>query len=312
MRYILESNSATLINKTIEEIKTTLNIESDSVFYYDYDDTNVMTNVIGQYLSSSIFEDKKLIVIRNFNALTRKTKPLKAVVKKLDEIFTNDSENVIIFTGEKINEGNAYLAANKEAFKLIKLASPLGKELNAFVSNYFDKNQIEFDHASVQRIIDMTEGDFDHIVQELGKLKILGDKVTVETLERIVFDKQGESIFELVDSIFLKDIKKVSWLIDKMRVQDIEVHLIIQLLITDLSFMSAIKKLEETMTTNEILSTLKINPYRFRKIMEKANRYSKEEINILLNNIIHIEKMFKSNSVSEQHDLFKSKLISVI
>lgn len=311
MKYLIKSDSYTLVYKVLEELIKKHKITRESVYYIDYESNDSLNKTISEYLSSSLFEESKLIFLNNIDFFSKKEKPKWDILKKILELFKNKTDNIIVFHSQKLNKKNLFFEEWKDEIKLIEMESPKGKQLEDFVLDFFKKNNSSYKNNVVKKIIEMTEGDFDHLISEINKLILLEEEIDIKLLEKVLLDKKGESIFSLVDAVFLRDIKKIITMIDKLKVQDIGAFLILQMLIMDLTFMIAVKKLEATMTTQEILNLLKLNPYRFKKIIQKSNKYEIEEMNDFLDKLISLEKMIKSNSPTDQYKILKAKIISI-
>lgn len=286
-------------------------IERESIYYIDYEDSNSLVKVVTEYLSSSLFEKSKLIFLRNTDFFSKKTKAKKDILLKIRELFDNETDNIVILQTKKLNVDNPSYIKWIDKIQLIEMNSPEGKKLEIFIKDYFEKNNIPYSFNVIKRIIEMTEGDFDHLISEINKLSLIGEKVTIELIEEVLLDKKGESIFTLVDAVFSKDSFKISSLIDKLKIQDIGAFLILQMLITDLSFMLAIKKMKINMSESDILKKLKLNPYRFRLMISKMKRYEILEMDNLLTGLIKLEKQIKTNSPSDQYEIIKAKIISI-
>ena len=79
MKIFLETDSNRLLNKTVQEIAQSYKVEGDAISYIDASDDGFLVQLISEYLSSSIFEDKKLIVVRNFDFFSVKKAPEKKI-----------------------------------------------------------------------------------------------------------------------------------------------------------------------------------------------------------------------------------------
>jgi DNA polymerase-3 subunit delta len=201
MKYLIESDSTILTQKAVETIIKDNNINKDSIYILDFDIPNAIVSATIEYLSSSIFFDKKLIIIRNFSPFKNLKVPNKEIKIQLNELFNVETENILVLDFNKFNEKNEIIVEHKDNIELIKLAAPTGKQMNTFIKNYFKKEDIIASNDAIQRLIEITEGDFDTIVGELKKLVLINEEVTIELLAKTIYDRKGENIFKLLDYI---------------------------------------------------------------------------------------------------------------
>jgi DNA polymerase-3 subunit delta len=234
MKILVETKSNTLIDKTINEIAENSKIEFESIFYFDFENEEDLNNAVAEYLATSLLEDKKLIVIRNFDAFRIKAKPSVEVCNKLSHLFELETDNVFVFIAPKLNVTNITYKEYEDKITLFQLVEPEGKELKEFIKNFLKNKNVNIDAKAIDRLIEITESSFDNIVNELRKISLLSDNVDKELINKITYNRKGESMFKLIDSIFKKDVQSISGLIDKMQTQDIAVFAINNLLIGDI------------------------------------------------------------------------------
>jgi DNA polymerase III delta subunit len=74
--------------------------------------------------------------------------------------------------------------------------------------------------------------------------------------------------------------------------------------------MLVIQKLEYEYSVDDIQKMTKLNPYRFTKLRGIENKYSREKLTQLLDDLINLEIKLKSNYVPEIYTIYKAKIIS--
>ena len=311
MKILIDTTSKTLEQKTIQELMGQANIENESLFFFDFEDNNGLVDAIGEYLSSSFFEDKKMIILRNFTAMKNKTSKLeKEQEDLLAKLFEQDTDNIFVFLADKTNKDNKYYKEYRDKLSVFRLDVPSGKDLIKFVETYLKDRDIEISQDAAKRLVEITQEDFDNIVNELKKLELLDDDITYELIDKVVYDRKGESVFKLIESVFNNDLDTILSLLDKMYEQDIHVFQILNMLINEVSWMLILNELIQTYSKEDTIKTTKLSPWRVNKLLNTASRYSKEDLKNFLDKLIDFEVSLKSNNSSELNNVFKAKIVA--
>ena len=311
MKILIDTTSKTLEQKTIQELMSQANIESESLFFFDFEEHDGLLDSIGEYLSSSFFEDKKMIILRNFTGMKNKTSKLeKEQEDLLTKLFNQETENIFVFLADKTNKDNKYFKEYQDKFSIFRLDVPAGKDLISFVETYLKDRDIKITKEAAKKLVDITQEDFDNVVNELKKLELLDDEITDELIDKVVYDRKGESVFKLIESVFNKDLDSILTLLDKMYEQDIHVFQIINMLINEVSWMLIINKLVEGHTRADSIKLSKLSAWRFNKLSSSSAGYSEEELKDFLDKLIDFEVALKSNNSSELNNVFKAKIVA--
>ena len=231
---------------------------------------------------------------------------------KLQELFEVDTENVLLLVSKKVQTDNAFYSKNiKPDAQIITMEQPTGKKLEDFLISYFERNDSVITHEGMKRLIEITESDFDQIVTESEKLSLLMESVDADVVNAEVYNRKGESIFAVIESIFKNDIAKINYHMDRMKEQDVQPFMIIQMVINDTFLMLQIKNLLENHTINEVKSQMNLNPFRFSKLAGTSEKIGKEKLLKLFDMMIDLEIKIKKNGPADVYEILRAKLISI-
>ena len=108
--YLLYSDDKAILNKEIEKVKKKINVNEDSIIYYDIENIN---DIIEEALTISMFGDIKLLIINSTSFLSEKKEITN--INLLEDYLERYNENsYLIFISYKDN-----IDSRKKLVKLI-------------------------------------------------------------------------------------------------------------------------------------------------------------------------------------------------
>lgn len=313
MKYIIVSDSNVLLDQAVNQIRQTNEIEKESMHYFDAEIESSLTEALSEYLSSSIFEDKKLIVLRNFDAFKNKSNTDKKTKLFIEELFQVTTSNILIFTTTKLNTENNIYKKIEENIHEVTVDSPKAKELTKFIKDYLSKDSSSISDEAIKRIIEITEENFDSIVSEIKKLALLNTELDKHMVEENIYDRKGENAFKLLDVISSRNVKEIESLLEKLELQGVHPIMLLQMLMNDLFFTLYMIKLQSKgMGKAQISEEFKMNQWRFNKLWSKTSSIDFEDGLKLFDMLIDIEKSIKSTSPEDPMFYFKARILGYI
>ena len=173
-----------------------------------YDEKEVIdneTNFIENLKSKSLFEEKKIIIIK------RATNKISNIIEKIND---RDLDGIIII----INAGNLETKSklrnifekNKE-YICTAFYPDNDQTLVRIAFNFFKLNKIAISNLDTNFIIDKCNGDRETLLNELNKINLFlqgGKKLTKDNLTKLINLSEDHSIDELVNNCLAKNEKK--------------------------------------------------------------------------------------------------------
>ena len=170
MVYLLYGTVDYLINKTIDKIISDNKIDEFNINKYDLTNS-LLTDIINDASSMSLFSDKKIIIVNNAYIFTGNNKKyLEQDTLELEKYLNNINDNTILI----FNVNSEKLDERKKITKLIK-KNGLVKDFNSIdnislVKNLFDDYSISNDN--VKYLISRVGDDSSLLASEIEKIKI--------------------------------------------------------------------------------------------------------------------------------------------
>ncbi|BDV03541.1 MAG: hypothetical protein HPPSJP_2620 [Candidatus Hepatoplasma scabrum] len=310
MKYIIQSESFFIKKEEVENIIKFANFKREQIFIFDYTE-NQFARAFDQYLSNSIFGEKKIIIINNCLFLEKKILD-KKFIKKINILFNAKNDNFLIFKTNKLSKNNLFLNEFLKAKKinLIYKQIPSKMEINKFLREKLKQDNLFFDSYKINKILGYVKYDYDILHNELKKISLLKDKSITNDLDLIIYDYVGENIFKLYDSLLAKNISNLSKILNSLKTKNISPIMIIEYLIKELQYLLLIKNYQNLKLKQKTsILDLNLNKYRLKKIIENANNYSYQYIEEIINKLIKSLILFKSNYSSTNYQLFIAKFI---
>ncbi len=282
MVYLLYGTVDYLINKTIDKIINDNKIDEFNVNKYDLTNS-LLTDIINDASSMSLFSDKKIIIVNNAYIFTGTNKKYtEQNTEELENYLNNINDNtILIFTtsNEKLDE-------RKKITKLVK-KNGIVKDFNSIdnislVKNLFEDYSISNDN--VKYLISRVGEDSSLLASEIEKIKIYknDDKtITHDDITNLTTKSLEVNNFKLIDAIINKNKAEAFNLYqDRIKLNEEPIAIIISLA-NQIRIMYQVKQLYlEGYTENNIASILKIHPYRVKLASQNARKYDSD---ILLN-----------------------------
>ena len=187
----------------------TKNIVKNTNNIHNYDEKEVLDNehnFIDNILTKSLFDEKKLIIIkRSTDKILKIIESLKS--EKLEDItIIINADNL-----EKKSKLRSFFEKNKETI-CIAFYPDNDQTLSKLAYNFLKNKKISISQSSINLIINKCNGDREALYNELNKIDLYtqnGKKITTENIMKITNLIENHSVSELVDNCLAKNNKKI-------------------------------------------------------------------------------------------------------
>ena len=174
-----------------------------------YEEKEILDNVdnfIESLLSKSLFEDKKIIIIR---------RATDKIIKIIDEINSKNVDNVIIIFNadnlEKKSKLRSFFEKDKKSI-CVAFYPDTNQTLSRFTYNYLKGKNILISSENINLIVDRSNGDRGVLLNELNKIEYFsknGKKITKENIAKLTNLIENHSVSELIDNCLAKNKKRI-------------------------------------------------------------------------------------------------------
>jgi DNA polymerase-3 subunit delta len=269
--------------------------EQSNVLHYD--EKEILDNendFIERILTKSLFEEKKIIIIK---------RSTDKILKIIENLHSKNIEDIIIFNAdnlEKKSKLRSYFEKNKKLI-CVPFYPDNSQTLSKLAYNYLKDKKIVISQANINLIINKCNGDREALLNELQKIEcysIGGKKITSENIVQLTNLIENHSISELVDNCLAKNKKKIISILNENNFNNEDCIVISRL------FLNKSKKLLQLSTEfkenkNIELTISTAKPPIFWKDKEitkkQINQWKPENIKELIYKLSEIELLIKKN-----------------
>ncbi len=175
--------------------------------YFKYDEKEVLErqeNFLTDILNQSLFEEKKIIVIK---------KATDKILKVLEVINYNKTNDIFIIIADNLEKKSKLRKFFEKEKNLICVPFYPDNEqtLSKLCFDYLKKKKILISTLNLNQIVNKASGDRDNLYKDLEKIENFvngGKKLTNESLIKLINLSENYSISELVDNCLADNKKK--------------------------------------------------------------------------------------------------------
>lgn len=265
--YLVKKNIKYLIKKNHKEKK------------YDYNEyelqDDTISNIINEIQIISLFEENKVIVINDSSDLWQKYIKEKKFVYAL----LNHNQKIMII----IKSLNLDFKVNKEfkQFNIVKIKNYTKTQLSLLVNKVCNNFKINISDEAIDFLLQYLPSDVNIFLNELSKLKLIKEKITLEIINDIIPRYFEENIFKMVTYILRKDYKNFWIQYNYYNMINYDKIKIINILVYQLELIRGMKILVNQNKNNEdIAQTLNISQFQIKILAQYLN------ISLNINNIL--------------------------
>ena len=297
MIYLLYGTLDALIKDYINKIIKKENIDDINISKYNEDD--LVSNIIEDARTISLFDDKKLIIVENELVFSSK----KTIdTTELEQYVSNYNPNTILIFVVKSDT----VDTRRKLYKLIKEKGKIEQfskitNINTYVKNLFDGYTINYN--TINLFIKRVGNDLNNLSNEAEKIKIykINDKIITD---KDIIDCTHEhidiNIFKFIDNIINKNKKESITTYKEMLKVGEEPIKIIVMLANQFRLMYQVKVLvSKGYTEDDIASLLNSKKYPVHLAIQKGYRYSSDILLKHLEELADLDIKIKSGDIDK-------------
>jgi len=254
---------------------------------------------------SSIFNEKKLIVLRNVFSQ-------KDFRDRFFEDCKDISENrniILLFEEKEIPGGDKLFKILEKKTKCEGFPFLEGERLVRWVKGEFQKRKNPVGQMVVEKLVEFVGNDLWQMDNEIEKLACFknGGKIEIKDVEMLVKPKIETDIFKTIDAIAKKDKKKAFLLLHKHLAKGESPLYLLSMIAFQFRNLLVVKDLmEKQKPYYSILKELKIHPFLLRKSYQQAGSFSYTELKKIYQKIFQVDLDIKTGKLKPETalDLF--------
>lgn len=278
--YILVGDASYLKNQIIEKIKFNLKVSNILVL----EGESNLKYLIDSIDSPSFFSSSKVIFIKN--------------AQKIDnfkwDYFKNIENRVIIFD-DKDGKIPTPPEEIEEKVKVINDKNISLEILKKWVIKKFKEKNKNIDEGALYKLIFSCENDLDILITEIEKLSLIEkDNLIEEDIEKYIYPVDIPNIFDLINYFIKNKKRKFLQDLDKTIERGENFERLFYMILNHIISLIDIKiSILEGEKDKDIMSSLKLNPYKFSLLKDEASEFKIGELKSILKKLEEIEETIK-------------------
>lgn len=296
------------INKVIEK-----HVEEDArnldVQYIDGDACNA-SEIMGAARAFSMFSDKRVLVIRNFLPLYRKTVDVDADIL-LDFAASKQESSIVIFVLESkfSSDLNAYGKKFVKAASSYEFARLEKAELKGFINKRIHAAGKMISSREMDNFIDLSGyynkesryslADFDKDIKKITDA-CDSDQIDNAIINELLIGEEDKFVFNLVEALMAGNKRRAMELAETIIREDDGSMMVLSLLTKQFEIMyDSLELSRDGMSIAEIAKKTGVNEYRLKRAYQSARAFNQDRIKEILIKIYNIDKEIKTGELDK-------------
>ena len=284
--YNLKGNDFFLIKQALTNIKSAVIKDLEELNYVKFDAEKMKKEqAYEQIVILPMCNDYRLVVFEN---------PSQEVVKLLNkEDFSDLSTVVVCVNAENLSTGEVVDCAKMDKSDITK-----------YILNNLSKNGLSIEEQAMDYLIDATNGNMSHIVNELKKLtaysKDIGT-ITIDTVTNLVANSEEYAIFMLTNAIDTKNYAKYQEILNQMSKSQAQNEIF--------SYMGKYFKRMQYVALDKdderVAKILNIKPYAVKMSRQNVSKNGVKFYIALYEKYVELDYKIKSGKISATNALYE-------
>ena len=238
---LISSDSKTLIDQKLKEIIG----ESTNVLKYPFGEVS-LTDILEEASYVSMFEEEKFLIVKNADFFGKDKLNEKDTEKLIQYLENPYPLTTLIFTTyEACDQRKSITKKIQEVGEFYLITAPKNYELNEEVKKLLHLYKV--DDVTVRYVNEACLGNYDIIVNEIGKLDLYfekGSTITLDQMKKIIVSNVNDNVFKFVNAVISKDYRTTFSLLNDFEVIKIDVFQLVNVLAREYRLMFYYKILE--------------------------------------------------------------------
>lgn len=297
MNIILHGADNSRIEKHISSLKIKYKIDTPLIRIDAQ--TQKIDDLLFEMDSFSIFDEAKMIVVENCTFLSSKD-TTKYSIQQL--INRSDIETIVVYCclSDKLDQRKKLVKELISKSQVISCIALDEKSKPSYVNDICKKIGLYMDYDAMKRFNTIIGLDSLRIENELNKLRLYSDTITIDDVTALVSPEPLNDVFKMVNALFEKNALRFLAFYRNFRELNMEPVAINGLLSGQIRFLFQVKVLmQEGKVKEEIASELKAHPYRIQLTMQRADKFTCDELLDMLDSLATLDQNIKTGKIDK-------------
>lgn len=263
---------------------------------------------------SPLFALNRVVIIRRpgwLDKSNRKTKKADDISRVLTDSLEQGEGQIIIITARENNAGNPVTKLLTKKANVIHCPHPDSKQLSRWISDEFKRRHRKINSPALG-LLSRSGLDMFYLQNLIEKLCLLSDRdITEKEVQQQFTAKQDINVFKLIDTLMSRDLSGAMKAYEQLLVQGEHPVYLLYMIGRQFFLLAQVKcHREQGMLLKQIADTMGQKEFTVRKMMDKCNKFSHEELQEVFALLLDTDISFKTSS--KNPDIVMGLLLSGI
>ncbi len=262
-----------------------------------------LNEIMNETQMVSMFEEKKLIVLRNILSASEKNDGLADFLKKIKD---SEGTNIVIYEENKIKATDSLVKFLKKNAKAQEFAPLEGEKLKNWVKKEFSTYKADIKSGVAEKLINFVGNDLWQMDNEIKKLVNYKFHRHIEEkdVDLLVKPKIESDIFRTIDAMAQKNKRQaLSFLHKHLEKGDNPLYLFSMINYQFRNLLIVKDLMERNRPYYAILKTANLHPFVVRKSYEQAGKFSFPELKKIYRKIFQVDLAIKTGKINPETGL---------
>lgn len=257
--------------------------------------------ILDACLEVPFLDNKKVVVVEDAfflsNAKSKMEDDPKGLIKYLKNP-TDEVDLIFLVYSDKLNLKSSIYKALEDKVKQLSFTALKENDWSKYVTQIAKKKNIDIDPLAVKELSKRTLNDRDLLFNELDKLSLYKEHISLNDVISFVSEKIEDSAFSISNALLKGDTALALFsFYDLMKTKSIEPVVLLAMLSTQFRFLFKVKYLKDQgKTLEDIAHELKTSEIRC-SISYKNAKAMKKDISVILDDLYNLEYKIKSGQI---------------
>lgn len=249
----------------------------------------------------SMFDEKKLIVLKNF--FLEDTKTAKDILALAEAVDTQESKDIVIvfFESDAIEKNKDFDKLLKKPNMFQEFKSLEGAALARWIEKEFEKLGSKIEQKAIMALIKSAGTDLYRLKNEIDKLAAYKKSITEKDITEMVTPDFHSDIFAVIDAIAKKDKKSALKILnDHIENGESEIYLLTMIIFQFRNLLRVKSLAEEKSSADSIAKKTGLHPFVVKKSLAASRLFSLDELKNIYRKLFDIDLKIKIGEIEPQ------------
>lgn len=310
--YLLYGTESYLKRFYKNQLKSKIINDDDTMNYAYFDNRSFDAKEVMSFCDTMpFFSDYRLVIVENSGVCKSTNDELAEYIATIPETA------ILVFVEEAVDKRNKVFKAIQGKGLAVEFTSLKTDELNAWVGGYLRKNNTNMTNNAYNLFLSKVGTDLENIEKELKKLVDYTygrESISVEDVEAICTVQVENKIFDMIDAIIGKDMKKaMDKYYDLLTLKESPMRILF-LISKQYNQLLKVKLLREAgFPVDDVAKKAGMSEWLAKKTLNMAGRFSVGQLETCVRECVEAEEAVKTGKINDRLsvEIIISKFVSM-